>query len=304
MNVLAIEGFEYRTLPAARGVDLRVAIGGAGPAVVLLHGFPQTHYMWRRVAQQIADRHTVIVPDLRGYGRSSKPSGADPGTYSKRSMAQDVVEIAKTLGFVRFGLIGHDRGALVGVRAGLDHPDAVDYLGVLDVLPTLDTWAVLQGVNAKVAWHLYLMAQPVGLPEKMIAAVAPEFFGSFLDAWDTDGSTFTPEIRQHYIESSVAAVDSIVADYRATASVDLSMDEEDRAAGVRLTMPVGVISQDWGSQLGFDAASLWRAWAPDLTYQLTQAGHFMAEEKPAEIAAFITGLAARSRAGHQPGQPV
>ncbi|MGW4352210.1 alpha/beta fold hydrolase [Nocardia sp. NPDC004582] len=294
MTTLAIEGFEYRTLPAAPGVDLHVAVGGNGPAVVLLHGFPQTHYMWRQVAQQLADRHTVIVPDLRGYGRSSKPAALDPETYSKRTMAQDIVEVAKALGFNRFGLIGHDRGALVGVRAALDHAETIAYLGILDVLPTLDTWAVLRGVDAKVAWHLYLMAQPAGLPEKMIAAVAPEFFGSFLDAWDTDGTTFTPEIREHYIESSVRAVDSIVADYRATATIDLTMDEADRAAGRQLTMPVAVISQDWGSQLGFDAADLWRAWAPDLTYQPIQAGHFMAEEQPTEIATFITGLAARN----------
>lgn len=296
MTILAIEGFEYRTLPAAPGVDLSVAVGGAGPAIVLLHGFPQTHYMWRRVAQRLADRHTVIVPDLRGYGRSSKPVGVAPEIYSKRTMARDIVTITKAVGFERFGLVGHDRGALVGVRAGLDHPDAVAHLGILDVLPTLDTWAVLRGVDAKVAWHLYLMAQPPGLPEKMIAAVAPEFFGSFLDAWDTDGSTFTPEVRRHYIDSSAEAVDSIVADYRATATVDLVMDEADRAVGRQLTMPVAVISQDWGSQLGFDAASLWRAWAPDLTYQPIQAGHFMAEEKPAEIVSFITDLTARGQA--------
>ena len=293
MTMPAIEGFDYQTLPGADGVGISVAVGGTGPAVVLLHGFPQTHYMWRQVAKRLVDRHTVIVPDLRGYGRSAKPAGTDPDTYSKRTMANDVIEIAKALGFDRFGLVGHDRGALVGVRAGLDHPAAVAYLGILDVLPTLDTWAVLHGVNATVAWHLYLMAQPIGLPEKMIAAVAPEFFASFLDAWDTDGSTFTPEIRRHYIDSSVAAVDSIVADYRATATVDLAMDVADRAEGAQLTIPVGVISQDWGAQLGFDASALWQAWAPDLTYQPIQAGHFMAEEKPAEIATFITGLAAR-----------
>ncbi|HST65430.1 MAG TPA: alpha/beta hydrolase [Mycobacteriales bacterium] len=289
-----IEGFDSRALPTAPGVELAVAVGGSGPAVVLLHGFPQTHYMWRHVARELADRHTVIVPDLRGYGRSSKPSGADPEAYSKRTMAQDIVEVAQGLGFDRFGLVGHDRGALVGVRAALDHPAAVAYLGVLDVLPTLDTWAVLQGVNAKVAWHLYLMAQPIGLPERMISAVAPEFFGSFLDAWDPSGSTFTPEVRRHYVDSSVAAVDSIVADYRATAGVDLALDEADRAAGTQLAMPVAVVSQDWGAQLGFDAAALWKAWAPDLTYQPIEAGHFMAEEKPAEIAAFIRALAARA----------
>ncbi len=294
MTDLVIEGFEYRMLPGADGVDISVAVGGAGPAVVLLHGFPQTHYMWRHVAHRLAEQYTVIVPDLRGYGRSSKPAATDPSLYSKRVMARDIVEVAASLGIDRFGLVGHDRGALVAVRAGLDHPRAIEYLGILDVLPTLDTWAVLQGVDAKVAWHLYLMAQPAGLPEKMISAVAPEFFGSFLDAWDTGGSTFTPEVRQYYIDSSVRAVDSIVADYRATAGIDLAMDEADRSAGAQLVMPVGVMSQDWGSQLGFDAAALWRAWAPDLSFQVTAAGHFMAEEKPADVTAFITELAARS----------
>lgn len=294
MNRLTIDGFEYRTLPGEDDVDLNVAVAGAGPAIVFLHGFPQTHYMWRHVAHELAAQHTVIVPDLRGYGESAKPAQQGSETYSKRTMARDILRIAEALGHDRFGLVGHDRGALVGVRAGLDHPDLVQFLGILDVLPTLDTWDVLHGVDAKVAWHLYLMAQPIGLPEKMIRAVGAEFFSSFLDAWDTDGSTFTPEVRDHYIGSSVNAVDSIVADYRATASIDLEMDREDRDAGRQLTMPVGVISQDWGSQLGFDAASLWRAWAPDLTYEPIHAGHFMAEEKPAEIARFVRDLAARS----------
>jgi pimeloyl-ACP methyl ester carboxylesterase len=222
MTPLTIEGFRYETLPGADGVPINVATAGSGPAVVLLHGFPQTHYMWRDVARDLARDHTVVALDLRGYGESGKPAEAGQGTYSKRTMGDDVVQVAAALGHDQFGLVGHDRGALVGVRAGLDHPEAVAYLGILDVLPTLDTWGVLHGVDAKVAWHLYLMAQPVGLPEKMIAAVADEFFGSFLDAWDTDGTTFTPEVRRHYVDSSVAAVDSIVADYRATAGIDLS----------------------------------------------------------------------------------
>ena len=295
MTALTIDGFHYQTLPGQDGVGLNVAVGGAGPAVVLLHGFPQTHYMWREVARDLADEYTVIVPDLRGYGASGKPSEDGPDTYSKRTMANDIVQVADALGHHRFGLVGHDRGALVGVRAGLDHPEAVRYLGILDVLPTLDTWDVLRGVDAKVAWHLYLMAQPAGLPEKMIAGVADEFFASFLDAWDTDGTTFTPKVRQHYIDSCVKAVDSIVADYRATAGIDLSMDREDRDADRRLKMPVGVISQDWGAQLGFDASALWRAWAPDLSYEPIKAGHFMAEEQPAEIARFIRDLSARDR---------
>ncbi|MBK1787276.1 alpha/beta fold hydrolase [Prauserella cavernicola] len=294
MTSLSIEDFRYLTLPGDADVAVNVAVGGNGPAVVLLHGFPQTHLMWRDVARDLATDHTVIVPDLRGYGDSAKPVEESPETYSKRTMANDIVAVARALGHDRFGLIGHDRGALVGVRAGLDHPETVRYLGILDVLPTLDTWDVLHGVDAKVAWHLYLMAQPAGLPEKMIRAVADEFFASFLDAWDTDGSTFTPEIRRHYIDSSVRAVDSIVADYRATAGIDLAMDREDRDAGRTLPMPVGVISQDWGSQLGFDAASLWRTWATDSTYEPIDAGHFMAEEKPADIARFIRGLSVRA----------
>ena len=161
-----IEGFGYQRLPGDGGNQLNVAIGGTGPAIVLLHGFPQTHLMWRDVAHDLADDHTVLVLDLRGYGKSAKPPEAGPHTYSKRTMANEIVQVAGALGHQTFGLIGHDRGALVGVRAGLDHPSAVQYLGVLDVLPTLDTWDVLHGVDAKVAWHLYLMAQPPGCPRR------------------------------------------------------------------------------------------------------------------------------------------
>ena len=221
----------------------------------------------------------MLVPDLRGYGDSAKPVSEDPETYSKRTMGNDIVQITRDLGFDRFGLMGHDRGALVAVRAGLDHPDHVAFLGILDVLPTLDTWEVLQGVNAKVAWHLYLMAQPSGMPEKMIAAVAPEFYSSFLDAWDSTGTTFTPEVRDYYVQSSIESTNAIVADSRATSGIDLDMDTTDREAGSQLAMPVAVISQDWGSQLGFDASALWRAWAPDFVYETTTSGHFMAEER-------------------------
>lgn len=290
-----IDGFSYQTIPGSGGIPLYVAVGGTGPAVVLLHGFPQTHYMWREVARRLADDHTVIVPDLRGYGESGKPAEDGPDTYSKRTMGDDVVAVASALGHDRFGLIGHDRGALVGVRTALDHPERVQYLGILDVLPTLDTWDVLHGVDAKIAWHLYLMAQPVGLPERMIAAVADDFFASFLDAWDTDGTTFTPDVRRHYLDSSVAAVPSIVADYRASAGIDLELDRADRAAGRGLAMPVGVLSQDWGSQLGFDPRAIWGAWSDDLVYEPIDAGHFMAEEKPDDVAGFIRSLAARAR---------
>ncbi|MGW4126417.1 alpha/beta fold hydrolase [Nocardia sp. NPDC004711] len=296
MSGTTINDFEYRHVLGADSVHLNVAVGGDGHPIVLLHGFPQTHLMWRHVARELADRHRVIVPDLRGYGASDKPEEATPDTYSKRTMALDIVSVVRELGYEQFSLIGHDRGALVGVRAALDHPDTITHLGILDVLPTMDTWDVLQGVDAAVAWHLYLMAQPKGLPERMIEAVAEDFFSSFLDAWDPSGTTFPPEVRRHYIDSSTRAVPSIVADYRATAGIDLAMDRADRKAGAQLAMPVAVISQDWGARLGFDAAALWRQWAPTATYQPIDAGHFMAEEKPTDVTAFILDLVQRTPA--------
>ncbi|MFH9175982.1 alpha/beta fold hydrolase [Streptomyces albogriseolus] len=288
-----IPGFGHFRLPGADGVELAGAVGGHGSPVVLLHGFPQTHLMWRHVAERLAAEHTVICPDLRGYGDSGKPAADSPGVYAKRTMAADVVALAAALGHDRFALVGHDRGALVAFRAGLDHPETVTHLGVLDVVPTLDMWDVLHGVSAAVAFHLYLMAQPPGLPETMIAGSADAFFGSFLDAWSGGPDALPPEVRAAYLRASRAAVPSIVADYRASAGVDIEHDRADLDAGTRLTMPVTVLQQDWGAQLGYDAAAVWRAWAPDLDHRLTKAGHFMAEEAPEEVTAAIRGLLTR-----------
>ncbi|MBJ8344381.1 alpha/beta fold hydrolase [Antrihabitans sp. YC2-6] len=294
MTSTTLDGFDYRRIRGEGSAALNVAIGGDGHPIVLLHGFPQTHLMWRHVARTLAEQYLVIVPDLRGYGASDKPDAQSPDTYSKRTMARDIVNVARAIGAERFSVVGHDRGALVGVRAALDHPETITHLGILDVLPTMDTWDVLHGVDAAVAWHLYLMAQPKGLPERMIEAVADDFFSSFLDAWDSDGATFPPHIRQHYIDSCARSVASIVADYRASAGIDLEMDRADRKAGAQLAMPVAVLSQDWGSQLGFDAQALWQQWAPGATYQPTEAGHFMAEQRPDEVAAFIQELVRRN----------
>ncbi len=277
---MQIPGFDYQRVPGADGVSLNVAVGGSGDPVVLLHGFPQTHLMWRHVATDLASDHTVICPDLRGYGDSDKP--ADTGrTYAKTMMAADVVAMARALGHDRFALAGHDRGALVAIRAGLDHPDAVTRLASLDVLPTLDMWDVLHGVTASVAFHLYLMAQPPGLPETMIAAAPDAFFGHFLDLWARDPDAIPPDVRAEYLRASRAAVPSIVADYRAS-----------RAAGATLRMPVTVLQQDWGAALGYDAAAVWRAWAPDLTHVTVTCGHYMAEEAPAEVIKHLRGMLA------------
>jgi haloacetate dehalogenase len=290
---LTLSEFTYRRIPVAEGVALNVAVAGSGPAVVLLHGFPQTHLMWRHVAADLAKDHTVICPDLRGYGASDKPEETSEDTYSKRTMAADVVEVARSLGHETFALAGHDRGALVAIRAGLDHPGVVTHLLSLDVLPTLDMWDILRGADAKVAWHLYLMAQPVGVAEPMIQAVADTFFASFLDGWGSGSEAIPAEYRSDYLRASREAVPSIVADYRASAGIDVAHDRADRAASRGLVMPVTVIQQDWGAALGYDAAALWGAWARDLDHRTLNAGHFMAEEAPEIVVAALRDLLAR-----------
>jgi haloacetate dehalogenase len=288
-----IPGFDYHRVPVADGVSLNTAVAGAGPLVVLLHGFPQTHLMWRHVATALAADHTVACPDLRGYGASDKPTETDETTYSKRTMAADVVALAQALGHERFALAGHDRGALVAFRAGLDHPEKITRLACLDVLPTLDMWDVMRGASAAVGFHLYLMAQPPGLPEQMISASSDAFFGHFLDLWTNDPRAIPADVRAAYLDACRGAVPSIVADYRASAGVDVVHDQADRTAGNRLRMPVTVLQQDWGAALGYDAPSLWRAWAPDLHHTTVTSGHFMAEEAPADVTEALRALLAR-----------
>ncbi|ONK12435.1 alpha/beta hydrolase [Streptomyces sp. MP131-18] len=289
-----IEGFDRLRVPVAEGVSLHAAVGGSGPPLVLLHGFPQTHLMWRHVAPALAADHTVICPDLRGYGASDKPAAADDTTYAKRTMGHDVVALARALGHERFALAGHDRGALVAFRAALDHPAAITHLACLDVLPTPDMWDVMHGVTAAVGFHLYLLAQPPGLPEELIAGAPDAFFGHFLDVWSNDSDAIPAAVRAAYLDACRRAVPSIVADYRASAGIDLAHDLADRDGGNRLRMPVTVLQQDWGAALGYDAAALWRAWAPGLRHVSVDWGHFMAEAAPAGVAAELRALLARS----------
>ncbi|GGQ70517.1 alpha/beta hydrolase [Streptomyces pilosus] len=293
MTTPRIPGFTEHRVTVDDGVALNAAVGGAGTPVVLLHGFPQTHLMWRHVAADLAADHTVICPDLRGYGASDKPAETGPDVYSKRTMAQDVVRLAAELGHDRFTLAGHDRGALVAFRAAMDHPGTVTRALFLDVLPTLDMWDALRGVNGAVGFHLYLMAQAPGLPEEMIQRSADRFFGYFLDAWTKDPAAIPADVRAHYLAASAAAVPSVVADYRASAGVDVDHDTADRDAGNTLAMPVTVLQQDWGAALGYHAQGLWSAWTDDLEHRTVSCGHFMAEEDPQLIADEIRALATR-----------
>ena len=265
-------------------VTLRVSVLGSGPPLLLLHGYPQTHRMWDAVAAQLADAFTVVAPDLRGYGASTAPADApDSSSYSKRVMAADAVALMAHLGHDRFDVAGHDRGGRVAYRLALDAPDCVRRLTVLDVVPTSEVWARADGSFAQVYWHWGFLSQPRPVPETLIAA-DPEFF--FLDA-QFGGLLRRVDAVAHYAEAlhDPSVVHAVCEDYRAGAGIDRLLDEQDRAAGRRITCPVQVL---WGAQgalpLWYDVPAVWRDWADEVTGQALACGHFLPEERPDETA--------------------
>jgi haloacetate dehalogenase len=284
-----IPGFDVQDVPLAAG-RLRVATGGAGPAVLLLHGFPQTHLAWRGVAPLLAERFRVVCPDLPGYGAS-----APAASYAKRTTAATMVALMRELGHDRFAVVGHDRGALVAFRAALDHPDTVERVAVLDVIPTVDMWAALHGPGGVFAFHLYLLAHPADLPERMIAADPDAFFGHFLDLWTRRPAAIPADVRAAYLTAcrTPDAVHAICEDYRASATVDVEHDEADRQAGRRIDVPVLAMWQDPGELvLPFDPEEVWSSWAPHLRTRVLPGGHFLPEDCPEEVASAVTELLA------------
>lgn len=290
----AIPGFTYQRTSVG-DVTLNVAVGGAGPPVVLLHGFPQTHLAWRHVATDLAADHLVVCPDLRGYGDSDKPDDDGHTTYSKRTMAVDLVELMRALGYGRFAVVGHDRGAGVAFRAGLDHPEQVSHLAVLGVIPSADLWPVLAGPVGAYLFHIYLMAAPAPIPERIIGADPDGYFGHFLDVWTSEPGAIPPDVRAAYLAAArtPAAIRAICADYRAGAFVDPGHDEADRASGKRLRMPVLALVPNGGeAALPFDFEAIWKAWAPDLRTVALPGRHLFPEDCPAEVTAALRSFLA------------
>jgi haloacetate dehalogenase len=244
---------------------------GSGPGVLMLHGFPQTHLMWRHVAPLLARQFTVICPDLRGYGSSGCPSGTDHAPYSKKTMAAEMVFVMKKLGFSRFSVVGHDRGARIAYRMALDQPGEVERLAVLDILPTAEVWDRADKKFASAFWPWSLLAQPEPLPERLLLAAPEAIVDNALSSWGSHPTAFSPDVREAYIKSlsDYSHVHAICEEYRAAATLDYEHDLADRLAGHRITCPVLVL---WSKRGALDTwysaeggpLSLWRSWADDV----------------------------------------
>jgi len=241
MTPPVLPGFDYRRVDVA-GVTINCAVAGSGPPLLLLHGYPQNHLVWRRVAPGLARDHTVVVADLRGYGDLAKPQPDEAGrVYSKRFMARDQAGPMRELGFGRFDLVGHDRGARVAHRLVLDHPEAVEWLAVLDIVPTRHVFRHVSREMGLAYYHWFFLAQSNGIPEHMIAADPAFWLDSQMDA------SIEPDVMADYIRcfSDPGTIAGSCADYRAAASTDLTDDDHTFAAGQKIGCPVLVL---WGGE--------------------------------------------------------
>lgn len=283
------EGFERREITTS-GTTICARIGGAGPPLLLLHGYPQTHVMWHRVAPVLAERFTVVCADLRGYGDSGKPdSDSEHATYSKRASARDMVEVMAALGHPQFMLAGHDRGGRVGHRLALDHPERLLRLAVLDIVPTRTIFRATNQAIATGYYHWFFLIQPRDLPERLIGADPAYFLHWMLGRWGTGPGAFAPEAIAEYERcfKNPAMIHASCEDYRAAASIDLAHDEADLDR--KIACPVLAL---WGRrglmERHFDVLATWRERAAgEVVGRALDCGHFLPEERPEETAAAL-----------------
>lgn len=284
-------GFRTQRIPAS-GADIHCIVGGSGPPLLLLHGYPQTHVMWHRIAPRLAEHFTVVCPDLRGYGDSTKPEGGDQHiNYSKRAMAQDQVHVMRTLGFQRFNLAGHDRGGRVAHRLALDYPRVVERLAVLDISPTRIMYGRTDKAFATAYYHWFFLIQPFDLPERLIGADPVYYLRKKIGGWSRGMSYFDPRALREYERcfSDPATIHATCEDYRAAATIDLEHDTED--SDQRMTCPLLALWGDEGvvNRL-FVPLDDWRSVANNVSGRALRSGHFLAEEAPEETLAELIGF--------------
>ena len=274
------EGFARKRIKTS-GAEIAMVQGGAGSPMLLLHGYPQNHVIWHKVAPRLAQNFTLVIPDLRGYGDSSKPpTDADHLPYSKRAMALDMVEVMSALGFNRFDVVGHDRGARVTYRLALDHPERVRRAAVLDIIPTIEQFERADRFAARAFYHWYFLAQPAPFPETLIGKDPDYFFDHVMQSL-RGSDNFSPEALEAYRKSfrDPGVIHASCEDYRAGMTCDCKFDEADRAAGHKLTMPLLAL---WGTRgrRGASLLDIWKLWATDVRGEGLDCGHFIPEEAP------------------------
>lgn len=281
-------GFK-RDLRPVNGIEIACRIGGHGPGLLLWHGHPQTHAMWHKIAGRLAEHFTVVAADLRGYGDSFRPEAdAQHHNYSKRQMARDGYELMLSLGFERFSVLAHDRGARVAHRLAMDFPDVVKRMVLLDIAPTLAMYGQTNEAFARAYWHWFFLIRPAPLPETLIEADPEGFLRSVMGTRHAGMAPFTEAAFTEYLRClrRPCSARGICEDYRASASIDLEHDREDRAAGRMLEMPMQVL---WGAEgtVGklFKPLEEWHKVAREVSGHALSGGHYLAEEVPDEVLA-------------------
>ncbi|EJW11557.1 hypothetical protein A33M_3035 [Rhodovulum sp. PH10] len=284
-------GFESRWIHTEAG-RLFVRTGGSGPPLLLLHGYPQSNVMWHRVAPRLAEKFSLVIPDLPGYGWSDVPrAGPDHAPYTKRAMANAMIALMEELGHARFALAGHDRGGRVAYRLALDHPGRLSRLAVLDILPTYAMWQAMDAALAYKVWHWTFLALPEPFPESMIGKDPVHYLDWKMASWTGTGdlSPFDPRALAHYRTAfqDPLRIHATCEDYRAGRTTDLAFDGADRAAGRKIDCPVLVLWGKHGIPSENSPLSVWAEWASDVRGTPIESGHFLAEENPGPTAAAL-----------------